>query len=103
MLYERHTARPAMDVFENVKTIVPNYSCRMDNLRAAILRPQLENLNTQCERWNRRYRFLEQGLIQIKGITCPKRDPRENYVGSSIQFSLLILQIIKDVAQTILK
>ena len=89
MLYERHTARPPMDVFDNINTMVPNYSCRMDNLRAAILRPQLENLNTQCERWNRRYRFLEQGLIQIKGITCPKRDPRENYVGSSIQFSLM--------------
>ncbi len=89
MLYERHTSRPGMDVFESLKTMIPNYSCRMDNLRAAILRPQLKILDVQCERWNKRYRILEQGLIQIKGITCPKRDSRENYAGSSIQFSLI--------------
>jgi dTDP-4-amino-4,6-dideoxygalactose transaminase len=89
MLYERHTARPDMRVFEGIKTMVPNYSCRMDNLRAAILRPQLEVLDAQCERWNKRYGLLEQGLLKIKGITCPKRDPREKYVGSSIQFSLI--------------
>lgn len=88
MLYERHTSRPGMDVFEGIKTMVPNYSSRMDNLRAAILRPQLNILDHQCERWNKRYRILEQGLNEIDGITCPRRDPRENYVGSSIQFSL---------------
>jgi len=88
MLYERHTSRPGMDVFESIKTMVPNYSCRMDNLRAAILRPQLKVLDAQCERWNKRYRILEQGLNTIHGITCPRRDPREKYVGSSIQFSL---------------
>ena len=88
MLYERHTSRPGMEVFEGIKTMVPNYSSRMDNLRAAILRPQLNILDHQCERWNKRYRILEQGLNEIDGITCPRRDPRENYVGSSIQFSL---------------
>lgn len=88
MLYERHTARPDMAVFESLKTTVPNYSSRMDNLRAAILRPQLKDLDRQCERWNRRYHILEQGLFKIKGVTCPERDPREIYVGSSIQFSL---------------
>lgn len=89
MLYERHTARPSMEVFEKIKTLVPNYSSRMDNLRAAILRPQLRNLDEQCRRWNKRYDLLEQGLKKINGITCPERDPREHYVGSSIQFSLI--------------
>lgn len=88
MLYERHTSRPDMEVFEAIKTLVPNYSCRMDNLRAAILRPQLRTLDQQCLRWNKRYRILEQGLNEIPGITCPPRDPCEYYVGSSIQFSL---------------
>jgi dTDP-4-amino-4,6-dideoxygalactose transaminase len=32
----------------------PNYSGRMDNLRAAILRPQLADLQQQCNRWNAR-------------------------------------------------
>lgn len=88
MLYERHTCRPDMDFFESLKSLIPNYSCRMDNLRAAILRPQLKVLDRQCVRWNKRYRILEQGLNAINGITCPPRDPREYYVGSSIQFSL---------------
>jgi dTDP-4-amino-4,6-dideoxygalactose transaminase len=77
-----------MEVFEPLKTIVPSYSYRMDNLRAAILRPQLRTLDEQCERWNKRYQILEKGLNNIDGINCPDRDPRESYVGSSIQFSL---------------
>ena len=88
MLYDRHIARPAMEVFESLKTMVPSYSYRMDNLRAAILRPQLRMLDEQCARWNRRYQILENGLNSIDGISCPDRDPRESYVGSSIQFSL---------------
>ncbi|HCY84012.1 MAG TPA: aminotransferase [Desulfobacteraceae bacterium] len=88
MLYERHTARPDMAVFESLKTQVPNYSSRMDNLRAALLRPQLADLDTQCRRWNDRYDHLERGLKQIPGLFVPDRDPREVYVGSSIQFSL---------------
>ena len=88
MLYEKHTSRPDMIVFEELKTMVPNYSSRMDNLRASLLRPQLRELDQQCEKWNDRYRILENGLKQIDGITCPARDPRETYVGSSIQFSL---------------
>jgi dTDP-4-amino-4,6-dideoxygalactose transaminase len=88
MLYQRHTSRPPLEVFEPIKTMVPNYSCRMDNLRAAILRPQLQRLDQQCIRWNKRYRILENGLNAIHGIQCPPRDSREYYVGSSIQFSL---------------
>lgn len=88
MLYERHTSRPDMSVFESLKTMVPNYSCRMDNLRAALLRPQLADLDTQCRRWNERYDRLAQGLKKIPGLFLPDRDPREAYVGSSIQFSL---------------
>lgn len=88
MLYEMHSSRPGMAVFEDLKSMVPNYSSRMDNLRAAVLRPQLRNLDRQCERWNERYRILETGLRRIRGIFCPERDPRETYVGSSIQFSL---------------
>jgi len=89
MLYERHTSRPGMEVFEKVKKLTPNYSSRMDNLRASMLRFQLRSLDNQCERWNERYRVLEEGFNMIPGITCPKRPEKETYVGSSIQFSLL--------------
>jgi dTDP-4-amino-4,6-dideoxygalactose transaminase len=89
MLYDKHTSRPNIDVFEQYKLLTPNYSCRMDNLRAALLRPQLVNLDRQCQRWNDRYRLLEKLLNQIPCVSCPPRDPKEVYVGSSIQFNLV--------------
>jgi len=67
---------------------VPNYSCRMDNLRASLLRPQLADLDRQCRRWNERYDHLAHGLKEIPGIFVPDRNEKEDYVGSSIQFSL---------------
>jgi len=88
MLYGRHISRPSMDVFEQFKRIIPNFSMRMDNLRAAILRPQLKDLERQCDRWNRRYAALETALQKIDHIRVPDRPAKEHFVGSSIQFTL---------------
>ena len=41
MLYERHGAGPARETYADIRLDTPNMSARMDNLRAAILRPQL--------------------------------------------------------------
>ncbi|WP_282092229.1 DegT/DnrJ/EryC1/StrS family aminotransferase [Epibacterium ulvae] len=89
MLYERHLAAPAPEVFEQVKYVTPNISGRMDNLRAAILRPQLKDLDRQVERWNARYRALEAGLRDLPGLAVVERPDAEVYVGSSFQFLLL--------------
>jgi dTDP-4-amino-4,6-dideoxygalactose transaminase len=89
MLYDKHTSRPDLDAFAPFTELTPNYSCRMDNLRASILRPQLAELEAQCRRWNERYRVFERRFRAIPCISCPHRDPREDYVGSSIQFSLV--------------
>ncbi|MBY6065126.1 aminotransferase class I/II-fold pyridoxal phosphate-dependent enzyme [Leisingera aquaemixtae] len=89
MLYGRHLAAPGPEVFERVKYETPNISGRMDNLRAAILRPQLRDLDTQVERWNDRYRAVENGLRGTPGLTVVERPAQEVYVGSSIQFLLL--------------
>ncbi len=89
MLYERHLAAPGPEVFERVKYVTPNISGRMDNLRAAILRPQLRALETQVERWNERYHLLEEGVRGTPGLTVVERPDAERYVGSSIQFLLL--------------
>ncbi len=89
MLYERHLAAPGPEVFERVKYVTPNISGRMDNLRAAILRPQLRSLEAQVARWNERYRTLEAGLLDTPGLTVIERPAEERYVGSSIQFLLL--------------
>ena len=88
MLYERHGAAPAADVFERIRLETPNMSGRMDNLRAAILLPQLARLNDSIDRWNERYREVENQLRGAGGIVLRNRPDQERYVGSSIQFSL---------------
>lgn len=88
MLFERHLAAPPKQAFDQLKYETPNYSGRMDNLRAAILRPQLKELTSQCERWNKRYSVLEKALVKSESIYLPKRDAKEQFVASSIQFSL---------------
>jgi len=88
MLFERHLAGPPKEAFAQIKYETPNISGRMDHLRAAILRPQLADLETQVTRWNDRYRAVEQGLADTTGLTVIARDIKERYVGSSIQFLL---------------
>lgn len=89
MLYERHLAAPTPEVFERVKYDTPNTSSRMDNLRAAILRPQLHGLEQNVSRWNERYLTLESGLRGTPGLQVIERPDAESFVGSSIQFLLM--------------
>eukprot|EP00466_Bigelowiella_natans_P003304 jgi/Bigna1/80553/fgenesh1_pg.72_\ len=91
MLYERHGAAPLPNEFDynRVKYDMPNLSCRMDNLRAAILRPQLRELDSQVLQWNELYGAVEKELREVSNIRMPERDAREEHVGSSIQFSLI--------------
>ena len=88
MLYDRHVAGPGPDAFEPIKYDTHNISGRMDNLRAAILRPQLRSLDAQVKRWNERYRAVERGLRGTPGLTVIERPDAEYFVGSSIQFLL---------------
>ena len=86
MLFERNGAGPDAEVFSQIKLETPNCSGRMDNLRAAILRPQLRNLDAQCAAWNDRYRRVEDGLRNQPGIHVIERPAQEHYVMSSFQF-----------------
>jgi len=88
MFYERHISRPPIEVFERHKKLIPNFSLRMSNLVAALIRPQLADLDRQSRRWNQRYDLLEVELSGIDHIRIPKRQAKEGYVGSSLQFTL---------------
>lgn len=88
MLFGKHLAGPPEAAYAQVKYETPNISGRMDHLRAAILRPQLARLGGQVEAWNARYACVEAGLRDTPGLTVIARDPKESYVGSSIQFLL---------------
>ncbi|CAN0581080.1 unnamed protein product, partial [Ectocarpus sp. 12 AP-2014] len=89
MLFDRHGAGPSADIYDDIKLDTPNMSARMDNLRAAILRPQLANLDDAIARWNERYRRVEAGLKQSEHLRLPTRPSDELFVGSSIQFTVL--------------
>ena len=88
MLYDRHGTLPPDEVFEKIKLETANFSCRMDNLRATIIRSQMPHLEQNIQRWNRLYDTLFNAFTGIEGIDIPKRRQAEFYVGSSIQFRL---------------
>lgn len=89
MLYGQHRRRPSDAVFARWKDVTPNYSMRMSNLAAAIVRPQLTLLDDRARIWNDRHDRLAAHLGRIAGLTLPTRPQAEAYVQSSIQFMLL--------------
>lgn len=88
MLYARHRAAPDPSVFDGMKLHTPNVSGRMDNLRAAILRPQLALLPDRVARWAALYQTLEAGLADTNGLRLVTRPKAEHYAASSFQFLL---------------
>ena len=88
MLYAKHRAAPPQEAFDAVRMVTPNVSGRMDNLRAAILRPQLKLLGGRVARWEALYRNLEAGLADTLGLALVQRPKAETFVGSSFQFRL---------------
>ena len=90
MLYRSHLSRPSDAAFDRWKLRTPNFSLRMGNLPAALARPQLGAvLRERCERWNERYRWLADAMSDITHIRLPPRDPKEQFVASSLQFSVV--------------
>lgn len=89
MHWASHQARPDAEVFERWMHRIPNFSLRMSNLVAAIVRPQLgAALTDRCRRWNERYGWLASRLAALPGVRVPQRPADEQYVQSSIQFVL---------------
>jgi len=88
MLYDKHGAGPAPEIYETIRLETPNMSARMDNLRAAILRPQLRMVGQSISDWNARHDLVARRLAASNLIRLPHRPGAEKYVGSSIQFCL---------------
>ncbi len=88
MMYDQHLLRPSSAVFERWKYVTPNFSMRMSNLAAALLRPQIGQLAERGRRWNHIYATLERELTKAEFVSVPARDAKEAYIASSIQFTL---------------
>ncbi len=98
MFYDRHGAGPAAAAYGRARHEMPNTSARMDNLRAAVLRPQLAIIESRIQAWNGRHDAVARELAASGRIVLPERPRGEEMVGSSIQFRLPGLdgQVCKD-------
>jgi dTDP-4-amino-4,6-dideoxygalactose transaminase len=61
---------------------------RMSNLAAALLRPQISMLPDRGARWNHIYATLACELGRAAKLSIPLRNAKEEFVASSIQFTL---------------
>lgn len=83
-LYGQHGARPPAEAFARHQSTTPNLSMRMPTHSAALARPQLSELASRVDRWNESHDRL--ATLLRESVSVPERDPKEGYVGSSIQF-----------------
>eukprot|EP00549_Striatella_unipunctata_P011856 CAMPEP_0118684788 /NCGR_PEP_ID=MMETSP0800-20121206/6856_1 /TAXON_ID=210618 ORGANISM="Striatella unipunctata, Strain CCMP2910" /NCGR_SAMPLE_ID=MMETSP0800 /ASSEMBLY_ACC=CAM_ASM_000638 /LENGTH=436 /DNA_ID=CAMNT_0006581569 /DNA_START=353 /DNA_END=1663 /DNA_ORIENTATION=+ len=90
-LSSKHTTVPGPEYFEDLVTQLPNYSLRMNNLAAAVIRPQILTLEERIETYNRRYRKLTEKLEAVMGdhLSIPQNTPGVTTpVHDSLQFNL---------------
>mmetsp|Transcript_9040 Transcript_9040/g.15534 ORF Transcript_9040/g.15534 Transcript_9040/m.15534 type:complete len:456 (+) Transcript_9040:115-1482(+) len=90
-LYKKHTLRPADEVFEAIKAkeIPPNYSLRMNQLCAAVIRPQILTLEKRVAIYDRRYKQVEAQLSKLENVVVPKQLTQVRPVCDTIQFNLV--------------
>lgn len=89
-LYKKHIARP-MDnaLFENIKLDVPNFSLRMNNLTAAILRPQIALIDERIASYKNKHNRIVEILSEIECFNIPQAVDASDHVGDSLQFNLI--------------
>ncbi len=92
MLYAQNGTAPAEQVFERHKYMTPNFSMRMQELTAALARPQIAMLDDRAAHWRERYDLLAGLFSEIPRVEIPQRPDKEEFVPSSIQFSLTGLE-----------
>lgn len=103
MNYDRHGAAPALSYFEDARYDCPNMSARMDNLRAAVLRPQIPLLDRSIEDWKTRHDTLAAALVPLAdAVVLPAPINGAIRVGSSLQFRVPALTA-EECAQLVLR
>ena len=89
-LYKKHIACPQNEqLFEELKPVVPNFSLRMSNLTAAVIRPQIKTLQQRIAEYNKRFDQLKAILNKNEHIHVPEYLERASRVGDSVQFNLV--------------
>ncbi len=86
MLYERHGAVPSREVFDSIRLQTPNCSGRMDNVRAAMLLSQMQQLDENLRRWNERHAAMREVISASSRLVLPNPVESSVRIGSSLQF-----------------
>ena len=89
MLYAQHRARPELEVFERWRMTMPNLSMRMNGLAAAVVRPQLAELDARVVRWRAIHARVAARLSRAQNIRLPATPAAAYLAPTSIQFSLV--------------
>ena len=87
----KHVTVPPKEAFKDYPTTLPNYSLRMSQLAASVIRPQVDTLEERIEKYNRRYYKLEKNLEARVGqhMSIPQLTPGvTRMVHDSFQFNL---------------
>jgi dTDP-4-amino-4,6-dideoxygalactose transaminase len=90
-LNSKHITVPSPEHFEGLPESLPNYSLRMSNLAAAVVRPQIKTLDERIEKYNRRYWKLDATMVARAGehMSIPVDTPgMTTAVHDSFQFNL---------------
>lgn len=90
-LSAKHMTVPPIEAFKDYPRQLPNYSLRMSNLAAAVIRPQLKSLEPRIAKYNARYAKLEKDLNDRVGqhMSIPQLVPTvTRMVHDSFQFNL---------------
>ncbi|VAW66080.1 hypothetical protein MNBD_GAMMA09-2848 [hydrothermal vent metagenome] len=89
-LYKKHLSRPMDDaLFESIKFNVPNFSLRMNNLTASVLRPQVDLIDERIESYKEKYSRLVSILSGSNYIHIPESVSCTENIGDSLQFNLI--------------
>ena len=87
----KHLTVPGPEVFAALPSRIPNYSTWMSAISAAVIRPQIPTLDERREKYNRKYAFVTEKLVEQRGnfLAIPVNIPGTTPVHNSIQFNLL--------------
>eukprot|EP00522_Entomoneis_paludosa_P013909 CAMPEP_0172449844 /NCGR_PEP_ID=MMETSP1065-20121228/8436_1 /TAXON_ID=265537 /ORGANISM="Amphiprora paludosa, Strain CCMP125" /LENGTH=418 /DNA_ID=CAMNT_0013201597 /DNA_START=731 /DNA_END=1987 /DNA_ORIENTATION=+ len=87
----KHVTVPSKEAFKDYPKTIPNYSLRMSNLAASVIRPQIKTLDERIAKYNARYETLQKNIEARVGdhLTIPKLTPEvTTMVHDSMQFNL---------------
>lgn len=89
--YEKQWAKQYFDrpdLLEKYQGFYPAYNMRMNEVTAAIARPQIPNIDTKGEKFRQNYFTIANILNRSEHIEVPDRVDKELPVPNSIQFNL---------------